>query len=146
MTDIDPPSTIEPIPREECVRLLATQEVGRLAVVDGDQPLIFPVNYAVDGDHVVIRTAEGTKLDFSRLRHVAFEVDHIDAGSRTGWSVVVQGLAHEITTALDPLSERLQALPLRSWLGGDRGHLIRIDARQVTGRRLSTPEPGSPGG
>lgn len=135
MSDTDQSPAIEPIPRDECVRLLATQQVG-LAVVDGDRPLIFPVNYVADGDHVVIRTAEGSKLDFSRLRRVAFEVDDIDAERRTGWSVVVQGIGHEITTALDPLSERLRTLELHPWVSGERGHLIRIDAEQVTGRRL----------
>ncbi len=137
MSDIDPSPALEPIPRDECVRLLATQQVGRLAVVDGDRPLIFPVNFVAEGDHVVIRTAEGSKLDFSRLRRVAFEVDHIDAEQRTGWSVVVQGIGHEITTALDPLSERLRSLELVSWLSGERSHIIRIDAERVTGRRLS---------
>ena len=88
--------------RDECIRLLATQEIGRLAVVDGDRPLIFPVNFVSDGDRVVIRTGEGTKLDASRLRRVAFEVDHIDTELRIGSSVVVQGIGHDVTDALDP--------------------------------------------
>jgi nitroimidazol reductase NimA-like FMN-containing flavoprotein (pyridoxamine 5'-phosphate oxidase superfamily) len=145
MSDVDPSPALALIPRDECIRLLATQHVGRLAVVDGDQPLIFPVNYVADGDHVVIRTAEGSKLDSSKLRRVAFEVDHIDPELREGWSVVVQGIGHEITTALDPLSERLRSLTLDSWAGGERGHWIRIDAHHVTGRRLWSTRPVPPG-
>ncbi|MEA2901649.1 MAG: uncharacterized protein QOH36_1536 [Actinomycetota bacterium] len=141
MSDIDPSPALAPIPRDECLRLLATQRFGRLAVVDGDQPVIFPVNYSVEDDHVVIRTAEGSKLDSSKLRRVAFEVDHVDPERREGWSVVVQGIGHEITTALDPLSERLRSLAVDSWAGADRGHWVRIDAHHITGRRLSSSPP-----
>ena len=36
---------MEIIPRQECLRLLAGQKVGRLGFVVGDQPMIMPVNY-----------------------------------------------------------------------------------------------------
>jgi nitroimidazol reductase NimA-like FMN-containing flavoprotein (pyridoxamine 5'-phosphate oxidase superfamily) len=34
---------------DECHRLLAEHHVGRLAVVVGGQPVIFPLNYVFDG-------------------------------------------------------------------------------------------------
>ena len=38
---------------DECLRLLAIEDVGRVAVIHGRAPSIFPVNYALDGTTVV---------------------------------------------------------------------------------------------
>ena len=73
---------------------MAGQDVGRLVVVDNGRPLIFPVNYALDGEAPVFRTASGTKLWASTHAPVAFEVDSIDREARSGWSVVVHGIAN----------------------------------------------------
>jgi nitroimidazol reductase NimA-like FMN-containing flavoprotein (pyridoxamine 5'-phosphate oxidase superfamily) len=127
----------EPIPPDECLRLLATEEVGRLAVVLAGQPLVFPLNYALDGDAVVFRTAPGTKLEAISRSLVAFEVDRWAPSSGTGWSVVVEGLAQEVTSADAPgLRERLAALPVRPLAAGDRLHFVRIVAFSITGSRL----------
>lgn len=80
----DAEPSLHTLPREECLRLLATQEFGRLAVVDDGQPLVFPVNYAVDGDVVVFRADPGTKLAAASLGLVAFEVDDVDVSTRSG--------------------------------------------------------------
>ena len=70
------PETLGPM---ECWLLLGQSEVGRLAVAIRNRPDIFPVNYAVDGESIVINTAPGTKLAAAVLgRSVAFEVDLID--------------------------------------------------------------------
>src|SRR5437660_8888175 len=90
-------SGLERLSRQECVTLMATQEVGRLVVVDEGRPLIFPVNYALDGEAPVFRTASGTKLWASTHSSVAFEVDHVENETKTGWSVIVHGIAHEVT-------------------------------------------------
>jgi Pyridoxamine 5'-phosphate oxidase len=42
--------------RDQCLRLLADEVIGRLAVIAGNTPAIFPVNYALDGDTIVFRT------------------------------------------------------------------------------------------
>jgi nitroimidazol reductase NimA-like FMN-containing flavoprotein (pyridoxamine 5'-phosphate oxidase superfamily) len=49
-------ATSTEIPVDECYRLLRTQQVGRLGVNAEHYPLIFPVNYGMDGDTIVIRT------------------------------------------------------------------------------------------
>ena len=77
----------------ECWRLLATQPVGRVAVIVGQYPLVFPVNYALDGMHVVFRTGVGTKLWGIDRSNVTFEVDELDLAGRSGWSVMVRGAA-----------------------------------------------------
>lgn len=79
--------------RQQCLDLLADEYVGRLAVIVGRRPEIFPVNYVLDGDAIVFRTASGTKLSGTTQGEVAFEVDQLHLPSHSGWSVVVHGVA-----------------------------------------------------
>lgn len=128
---------LEDISLGECLSLLTTQRVGRLAVVsEQGQPAVFPVNYALDGDTVVVRTDEGTKLDAAALAKVAFEVDHIESSSNA-WSVVVRGTGLDITHGIDPTSERLRSLPLDTWAPGPKLHWIKIVPERISGRRLT---------
>ena len=128
--------SLEILSRSECIDFLAAGRVGRLAFVVDDRPEIFPINYALDGETVLFRTAAGTILSQAGLREVAFEVDHIDEKTRSGWSVVVQGHADDIAGAIDATSERLRQLPLITWAPGQRGHWFAIRARSISGRRL----------
>ena len=128
---------IDMIERDECVRLLATQEVGRIGFVNHGAADVLPVNYALDGDVVVFATAAGTKLWSAERAQVAFEVDATDTAARTGWSVVIHGQAQEVTTLDAPdVLRRVQRLSLHPWAGGDRPHLVRIVPRTITGRRV----------
>src|SRR4029453_19307331 len=88
---IDSPTGLEVLDHDECLRLLAADEVGRLALVDGGAPVVFPVNYGLDGEAIVFRTAPGTKLAVGPRGPVAFEVDAFDRTTRTGWSIVATG-------------------------------------------------------
>jgi nitroimidazol reductase NimA-like FMN-containing flavoprotein (pyridoxamine 5'-phosphate oxidase superfamily) len=128
--------SLELMSRSECLDRLAEARVGRLAFVVDHRPEIFPINYALDGETVLFRTAEGTVLSHAGLREVAFEVDHIDEDTQTGWSVVVQGHADDIADAIDATSERLRRLPLITWAPGQRAHWFAIRPRTITGRRL----------
>jgi nitroimidazol reductase NimA-like FMN-containing flavoprotein (pyridoxamine 5'-phosphate oxidase superfamily) len=136
--------SLDELDESECRRLLATKDVGRLAVVADGQPLVVPVNYVLDGDDIVFRSDPGTKLAHSSLDKVAFEVDELDPAVREGWSVLVRGVGREITSALDERSERQRALPLRTWVTGERGHWVRIVASEITGRRLRHSEAPAP--
>jgi hypothetical protein len=131
-------SFVEVLTREQCVELLAGEEVGRLAVVIGARPEILPVNYVLDGDGVVIRTAEGSKFHaVASGAPVAFEIDAVDRRRRTGWSVVVHGIAHEVRTlGLAELAARLDALELHPWAGGQKPFILRIAPISITGRRI----------
>ncbi len=121
---------------DECLRLLAGNPIGRVVFTDGAMPAAQPVNYLLDGEEVIFRTANGSKLA-AATRHavVAFEVDEIDAPTRTGWSVLGVGEAYEVT---DP--DRLGELAARQpepWVAGRTAHTIAIPLRRLTGRRLS---------
>jgi len=130
------PTVLEDIPEEECLALLAGQEVGRLVVVRAGAPLVFPVNYALDGRTVAARTDAGTKLDWATLGPVAVEVDVIDPASHVGWSVVVQGVGRDITDGMDEWSGRLRAAAVEPWVAGTKEHWIAVASPVISGRRI----------
>ncbi len=118
---------------DTCLGLLEGHEVGRLAMNDDPGPLVIPVNYVVDRGAVAFRTTWGSKLDAAEhLRPASFQVDHVDFDRRIGWSVLVRGRLQEVT---DPEElDRLDALGLRPWAGGDKVHWVRVMASAITGR------------
>lgn len=122
---------------EECFERLRGAELGRLACNAEGQPEIFPVNFVLDGDRVVIRTDEGTKLTHATLDRVAFEVDGPAPDGAGWWSVVIKGAAREITTALDVASERERLLPLAPAGSAPGDHWIRIVPREISGRLIT---------
>lgn len=140
--DVVPVHRLEELSLEESLELLASEQVGRLGVVVDGQPVIFPVNYVLDGQLVVFRNDPGTKLTHASLDRVCFEVDRIDPERHEGWSVVVQGIGREITEALDDASVRERALDLQTWITGEKGHWVRISTPRISGRRLLPGEPG----
>ena len=129
-------ATLETVPAEECWELLATAGFGRIGLVLDGRPEVLPVNFALDGETVVFRTAEHSALSHAATAVVCFEADHVDETSHAGWSVMVQGVATDIGDAIDPTSERIRRLSLLTWAPGDRPVWFRIRPDKVTGRRL----------
>ena len=124
------------------------QHVGRLVITVGGEPVVFPLNYAVDGEAIVFRTQVGTKLTGITRSLATFEVDDIDASGQ-GWTVSFEGLAQEVLDA-DPesLRDRIAQIELDTWPGGDRPHVVRIRPYRVYGTAwtVSVPAPvGSAG-
>jgi nitroimidazol reductase NimA-like FMN-containing flavoprotein (pyridoxamine 5'-phosphate oxidase superfamily) len=141
------PTTPPPVARrgltsDEALTLLrhGGQPVGRLVVTLAGEPLVFPLNFAVDGDAIVFRTQVGTKLIGITRSLATFEVDSIDASGQ-GWAVTFEGLAQEILDS-DParLRARVDALSLDSWPGGDRPNVVRIAPYAVRGTRWTAAE------
>jgi uncharacterized protein len=104
---------------------------------------VLPVNYASDGAIVVFRTAKGTKLDRSLQGRIAFEVDGWDEETGVGWSVVLKGVAEEVTTGNDPFSAALRERKVMPLAPGDREHWIAVYPAQISGRRFHGPTAGS---
>ena len=127
--------TLEQLDRGEAFRLLATTPIGRVAIGTGGAPIVLPVNFVVAGDAVVLRTGAGEILA-AAVHHqmVAFEADGWDVLSRTGWSVLLTGVAKEVTRPSE-LAE-VERLPLQPWAPGLKGHVVRIRPDAVTGRRI----------
>lgn len=127
---------LEVIQRDECLRLLAGDDIGRLAVIAGNTPIVLPVNYALDGETVVFRTDPGTKLDRGPRARASFEVDCFDRQRRAGWSVVATGRLEEVTRYDSATFDRVKALVVDPWAGGDKTHWMRLVPDRVTGRRV----------
>ena len=128
---------IEVISRAECLELMATEPVGRLAVVDHGSPHVVPVNFVLDGEDVIFQSFAGTKVERLATGPVCFEVDRVDPATRSGWSVVIHGRGEEVTR-WDPRErqERLEHLGVDPWASGEKPHLVRIVASTITGRRI----------
>jgi uncharacterized protein len=121
----------------ECYQLLATQRIGRLGVFAEHYPLIFPVNFALDSRVIVLRVSEGTKFLAANHANVTFETDQIDQTARTGWSVLVRGLAEEVTERhRDDLIERTHSAGVQPWAPVEHGHWMRLIPHAISGRRI----------
>ena len=75
---------MEVLGEADCFDLLASHRFGRIGVVVGGRPMIFPVNYFFEDGRVAIRTDPGTKLSAAAQGQVAFEIDGIDEAARAG--------------------------------------------------------------
>jgi len=124
---------LEVLDAEECWELLASIPVGRVAFVQAGEPMVLPVNHAVVGRRVVFRTRPGSLLHEALMREpVAFQVDDFDPVRRSGWSVLVRGVAD---LAEDP--DALWSTELDAWADSvDRDDWVEIRAEEVTGRRI----------
>jgi nitroimidazol reductase NimA-like FMN-containing flavoprotein (pyridoxamine 5'-phosphate oxidase superfamily) len=136
--------TMQVIPAEECYRLLATHEIGRIVVNAERYPLILPVNYGLDGTTLVIRTHPGTLQQAAEHANLTFEVDDIDRRTRTGWSVIVRGQAEEVGPAhREELVARTHAAGVEPWAPGEHGTWLRLITHEISGRRIVPGElPG----
>jgi hypothetical protein len=89
-TDHDRPHLL--LGREECLSLLGTAGIGRLAYTEAALPAIRPVFFWLRAGDVVIPAHAGSPLVAAiRGAVVAFEADDYDDADRTGWSVTVVG-------------------------------------------------------
>ena len=126
---------LESLDREECLRRLQAQGIGRLGVRRGDTVEILPVNYVVDDDAVVVRVRRGGALDGStRSGRVALEIDQADSVYHEGWSVLVTGRCTHVT---DPEGLRvIRRLALTPWGDDERDLGLRIAIESISGRRI----------
>jgi nitroimidazol reductase NimA-like FMN-containing flavoprotein (pyridoxamine 5'-phosphate oxidase superfamily) len=122
--------------RQECLGLLGAAIIGRVIFTDEALPAAQPVTFVLDGEEVVFRTANGSKLA-AAIRHavIGFQVDEIDISARVGWSVLGVGEAYEVVHP-----GRLAELAGRHtdpWVIGHDAHTISVSLQIITGRRLA---------
>lgn len=121
---------------EECLDLLRSRVVGRVALVTPGGPRIVPVNYAVHEDAIVFRTAPYSELGtYGWDTELAFEVDQLDEERHSGWSVVALGRGSLVEDPADLAGIRGRWDP-HPWAGGSRHLYMRLTWRSLTGRRL----------
>ena len=133
-----PPATpdhLEHLERDECIRRLEAHGVGRIGVVAQGSVGIFPVNYVVAGDSIVVRVRHGGVIaEGTHGTVVAFEIDHADAVYHEGWSVLVQGHSAPVNNPGEIAA--LDKLPLLPWGSSERDLYLQVSMESVSGRHI----------
>ncbi|HWU22250.1 MAG TPA: pyridoxamine 5'-phosphate oxidase family protein [Nocardioides sp.] len=126
------PRRLVALSEDECWARLRAHSVGRIAWSGDEGVSVVPVNFAIDGDAVLIRTTPYSLMarDCSG-QQVGLEIDAIDEETHTGWSVLVRGRCERLNRAGD------SPVP---WANGSRVLGLRIAVRTVTGRTLVSPD------
>ena len=123
--------------RRECLGLLSTVKVGRIAFHAGALPMILPVSYVLEDRGIVARVRSGSQLESATMDAVvAFEADDVAPGRGRGWSVTVTGFVRHIDGRG----------PLADWAGDETDRLVCISLDMVSGRRSLVPAAASEGG
>ena len=140
-----PHDTVQELDEVQVWEFLTAHRIGRLAIVIGGEPDIFPVNYVVDGQSLVFRTAEGSKLLAASLGgRMAFQVDEWTHEGAV--SVLAHGTPHVME---GEERESATSLELDPWVPTHKEHWVRLEVDEVTGRRFRfgpEPEPFHPVG
>lgn len=112
--------------RDEAMRLLASVDHGRVVFTRAALPAIRPVNHLVKVSVAVRSSADAGVV-------VAYEADDLDPRRRTGWSVVVTGLATEVS---DPEQVARYQRLLHPWVNMAMDTVVAIEPEIVTGIRI----------
>ncbi len=130
--------------RQECFDVLRRASVGRVGISIDALPVILPVHFTISEESVLFRTVPGTKLDEATVGAVvAFQADAWEPSDETHWSVLLQGIASEVSDG--PGDAESTSVAIRSWGSILPVHrLVRIDATTVTGRRFHMAGEGPP--
>ena len=129
---------VEVLVAEQCLELLATSSLGRIAVTIGAVPAIFPVHYQMVEGQIVFRAGKGTNLHTASANTVvAFEVDDVDPSWAEGWSVLVVGVARDVRDGTDLESSLEQSA--RLWEPESGGRVVAILPAFLSGRRFTRP-------
>jgi nitroimidazol reductase NimA-like FMN-containing flavoprotein (pyridoxamine 5'-phosphate oxidase superfamily) len=121
--------------RAEALRRLGSVPFGRVVFTRRALPAIRPVNHVMLDGLVLICSEEGTAIAGAARDGtvVAYEADEISPAERTGWSVVVTGVAR-IVADREEAARCHEAMD--PWLAGQLGVVIQIEPQIVTGFEL----------
>ncbi|MFC3299198.1 pyridoxamine 5'-phosphate oxidase family protein [Arthrobacter agilis] len=127
----------DPLTPSQCWALATTQSVGRLGFFREGLLDIFPVNFFVLDERVYFRTRADGVIATSHLEHAAFQIDHTDATTQSGWTILVNGPAIRVDDP-DTLTILWGKAAEEPWAPGLRDLFFELTAVQVRGRRLRT--------
>lgn len=133
MSETSGPAGLYELDRPTCLTLLRTQHVGRL-IIDGATPVVRVVNYTAFEQTIMFRSDPGPQIDAIIDRPVVFEADMVDERTRSGWSVVVRGVARDESEHLAGFG--LSGANVDPWAPGPKSRWIGIAIDEVTGRLL----------
>ena len=131
---------IEDLPEARCFELIRQGGVGRFVFQDTQGPAAVPVNYGLAGKRIVFRVEQRSHLRDMLQGPVAFEVDHTEPESGSGWSVLIRGSGEEVEMEQVPalLKQMGPDFP-HPWAEGVHNVWVAITPRMVTGRKLTAP-------
>lgn len=140
-------SADDPLPtaltRAECLALLASAPVGRMAYEAEARSPVQPVAYHLDDESIVIYTASNSALISDDHTDVALAISDPNPAQSTKWTVIVSGPASLITDPADLAYLArlpLKVLPLDSPAPDGTGTYVRIACARLTGdQTLSRP-------
>lgn len=137
---LENPELLREIEPSRCLSLLEAVPYGRLATVDGGEPLLVVVNHiVVDGD-IYIRTRPDARLarltEGLRVARAVFEVDSAFPAAQSAWSVMAQGL---LTREHGEKRSAAVRSRLTAWAQGDREVVLHLEVRRLTGRSVGSP-------
>jgi nitroimidazol reductase NimA-like FMN-containing flavoprotein (pyridoxamine 5'-phosphate oxidase superfamily) len=127
---------------KECWRLVRAHGLGRVGFVHLGDPMVFPVNYVVHRDSIVLRTELGTTLHRAATtgQRAVLEVDEVSDALEIGASVLVHGTLHAVVDRLEV--DQLRRVDLHPWAPGARDQFVRILPAWLSGRAiLGWPTP-----
>jgi 1-acyl-sn-glycerol-3-phosphate acyltransferase len=113
--------------RDDCMRLFGLGGVGRIAVPGEGVPTIRPVNFALRGDRIVMRTSDralwaaaGARVDAS------FEFDEVRNEDHWTWNVIATG----------PLEQLAADAPVTQWAPSADERSLALTITDVSGRQV----------
>jgi nitroimidazol reductase NimA-like FMN-containing flavoprotein (pyridoxamine 5'-phosphate oxidase superfamily) len=119
----------------ECHDLLSPGGLGRVVFCTLDGPVALPVNFAMVGRTVVLRTGVDTQLASQLDCKAGFEADRLDETLSEGWSVLVTGRAVRVKKE-EQVRHLEMAAQLQPWAGGARDVYVQIVPLRISGRRI----------
>jgi nitroimidazol reductase NimA-like FMN-containing flavoprotein (pyridoxamine 5'-phosphate oxidase superfamily) len=129
---------IEVLDEDACIELLLSHNVGRIAFIDAEGPMLLPVNFRFvrrNGPHwVIIRTQPNSEIARAQGGTVALEIDDIDVTAHRGWSVVARGAVQPLEE--DDLTYLRSRFDPGPWLD-DRDAWLLVRCSAITGRRVT---------
>ena len=73
---------------------------------------------------------------------MAIEIDGLDPGLRYGWSILVRGVARDVSTATDAEAADARSVPVDCWAPGTRDRTVVVHIAAVTGRVIHVGPDG----
>lgn len=144
---------VRELSREECIALVSSHHIGRLACARDDQPYIVPVQYAFTANRLYGFSMPGQKINWMRANpRVCVQIDAFSDGG--SWkSAVIYGRYRELPDTKQWHQERLQAWsllekrtnwwepgglkPVEQGVVGTSPHLFFvIEIDEITGRAM----------
>lgn len=131
---------IRELDEQQSYDLLSTTTIGRIGFVHDGRVQIHPVNFAVSGHDLLLRTSPDGLLAYltGEPAAVSFEVDYHDPLGNTAWSVLLHGSlsrapeddAADVAARVHPWAGEDRSLPLVLHIESISGRIVRRESER----------------